>query len=77
MDYLTEIASQSLLGTLFVVSLLVILYQNREIRALQDKRLEDWKTVLNIATGYFQNSQRTADMILAVVQGLDRRIEKL
>lgn len=77
MDVLGELAAQGVLGLLSVILMGVVVYQNKLINTLQDKRLSDWQTALNMTTSMIEKSQQHNESLIVLVEGIDRTIQQI
>lgn len=79
MDLLLGLAKDNngIFATLFVLAVLVNIYQYFLNKDLQEKRLQDWQTALNLANTLAEGNKKTQEAMATMLQGVDRGIQRL
>lgn len=78
-DLLLSLAKETngIFATLFVLSVSVNIFQYRLNNSLQEKRLTDWQTALNLANKLAEGNQKIQDSVQIMIQGISTGIQRL
>jgi len=78
-DLLLGLAKETngIFATLFVLSIGVNVFQYRLNNILQEKRLADWQTALNLANSLAAGNQKIQDSVQVMIQGIATGIQRL
>lgn len=74
-DLLLGLADRGLGWTLFVIAVGVNVYQYRIGQKLQDKRLEDWQTVLNTTNDLAKSTSKSQESAAVMINGIDSTLK--
>lgn len=77
MEQLLSLAKDGLGFTLFVIAALVNVYQYRLNNELQNKRLEDWRTALNLANNLASANQKMQEAAGIMQTGFEIKLQRI
>ncbi len=77
MDLLVNLADRGLVWTLFVISALANVYQYKLNNDLQNKRLADWQTALNLANTLAAANQKVQEAAAIMQQGVEIKLQRI